>query len=174
MARPRSTKTRDWASPRTRWLWRKRVDRHATVIHGPDIEDMQHGHIARPDIEQWTTTSNNYMYSQTVTERQHGPRTTTSEAMTSKQPVNKRPSDDTNNLRTTTWTTAWKTTTSTRTTTELDILIMDHPRTTIFGIVKNINNSELWSTKIQRTDQDGLELLGGKIFGLSLSSVQYR
>ena len=50
---------------------------------------MQHGRTKT------LTTSNNYS-SQAVTERQHGPGTTTSESTTSKQPGNKWTSDDIN------------------------------------------------------------------------------
>ena len=90
------------------------------VVHGPSIEDMQHGHINRienPWSGTWksrwrlsgltfTSTArasntcsmarhttrptrrrrHRTFYSQTVSERQHGPRTTTLEATTSEQP----------------------------------------------------------------------------------------
>ena len=52
-------------------------------VHGPSIQLLQHGQTYNTTDEA-TTTSN--IYSQTVSERQHGPRTTTLEATTSEQP----------------------------------------------------------------------------------------
>ena len=56
MAWPRSTMTR---SPRMSIaedaliIWRNWVDRHATVIHGPSIDDMQHGHVENGIENPW-------------------------------------------------------------------------------------------------------------------------
>ena len=70
---------REWASPRTRCIWRNWVDRHATVIHGPSIDDMQHGHvengIENPWNWNWTCKSMETEWTHSVSPRPEHPYT---------------------------------------------------------------------------------------------------